>query len=76
MRRWFELAAVCITLAGCKATEGQPCAKDDDCASLLACQAFSCTSIKELKALADKRKVDLTGCAEKGDLLRLLGIPV
>ena len=33
-------------------------------------------SIKELKALADKRKVDLTGCAEKGDLLRLLGIPV
>ena len=29
-------------------------------------------SIKELKALADKRKVDLTGCAEKGDLVHAL----
>ena len=29
-------------------------------------------SIKELKALADKRKVDLTGCTEKGDLVNAL----
>ena len=29
-------------------------------------------SIKELKVLADKRKVDLTGCAEKGDLVHAL----
>jgi len=49
------LALSLLLVTGCKAGEGEECAKNEDCGSSLTCHNFECVSIQTLREIKEKR---------------------
>jgi len=56
--RWMVTLLLVAWTPGCKAGDGEPCAKNEDCAASLTCLEFKCVGIermKQVKAGAEER---------------------